>query len=55
MLVNPRIPIDFKKGVAQIDHGALELVACNIRGPITKQVGYFGRSHISRGTVDIAR
>ena len=37
-LINPSIPIDFKKGVAQIDRGALELVASNIRGPITKQV-----------------
>jgi hypothetical protein len=53
VLVNPSIPIDFNKGVAQIDHGALELVACNIRGPITKKVTCFSRSHVSRGTVDI--
>ena len=52
-LVNPSIPIDFKNGVAQIDHGALELVACNIRGPVTKPVKCFSRSHISRGTLDI--
>ncbi|MCS3482422.1 hypothetical protein [Bradyrhizobium elkanii] len=53
VLVNPSIPIDFKLGVAQIDRGALELVACNIRGPVTKQVKCFSRSHVSRGTVDV--